>query len=809
MKQPKITFLTDRMIKGHGVDLVVDRIAHGLAKKGYIAEVYANLVDETFTNRKSYKIYRLPPIGLGNAFVLEKRVRKFANFLNSRETDLYIIQSFPFYSLIPKLKKPTLVVDHGIISTVGIPLRRRLFYIYQRLSQNISYFRKAERIVTVSEYLLGQLPGSIRKKADFIYNGIDHYKYSRLCADDVKQYRQELGLNEQDVLLLYVGRLNLSNQPYKGLGELIDIYQKISLKNPAIKLLAVGFGSKNDEEFLKNQGLLCHVNVEEEKMPLIYSACDIYTTCSKWEGFDLPVGEAQYFSKPVICYNIGAHPEIMQNGKTGYIVNDADSFAEKAMLLARDKDMRLRMGNYAKSFIDIFNWQNSINKYDQQIRKILNLGPAELKKHEDTETKKIEEKISEEKVRLTLGNIEESLKKKVAVIIINYNSSYQCLKECLVSLKSQTYKNIEIIIYDNNSTNDTLDIVKKEFDDIKIIKSDKNLGLAAAINNSLKFTDSEYVLLSSFDVTYEKIAIEEFVETINGLDSRYVGLAPKIKLYHQPEYIDSVGVSVDSNLYIGYNGIGQLDLNQYDKPEDIFGVSFTSAFLRRDYLQHSAIETGGQPMDPNYFLFYEDIDFCYRANLTGYKFKSCPTSMVYHRYAYSFRDETTAFVTKYYYLKLNVMKLAYKNAETANMKRVIKNERNIQLLNLKDRNLKSVARKILADAAKSLSSLKKQRQYIQMTRQIPDSDIFKFSWGEYNFFDIARNEPVYCIQNLILTYKRLFIITGSRKYEEYINYLQVLDDTRFKIEPNYLRQFLHGKLEYEPKPIHEFIDRIR
>jgi len=48
MRPIKITFLTDRMIKGHGVDLVVDRIADGLSKKGYMCEVYANVVDETF-----------------------------------------------------------------------------------------------------------------------------------------------------------------------------------------------------------------------------------------------------------------------------------------------------------------------------------------------------------------------------------------------------------------------------------------------------------------------------------------------------------------------------------------------------------------------------------------------------------------------------------------------------------------------------------------------------------------------------------------------------------------------------------------
>ncbi|GAI65775.1 unnamed protein product, partial [marine sediment metagenome] len=56
MRKINLAFITDRMIKGHGVDLVVDRLADGLAKSGYNCKVYCNYFDETFTNRKSYEI---------------------------------------------------------------------------------------------------------------------------------------------------------------------------------------------------------------------------------------------------------------------------------------------------------------------------------------------------------------------------------------------------------------------------------------------------------------------------------------------------------------------------------------------------------------------------------------------------------------------------------------------------------------------------------------------------------------------------------------------------------------------------------
>jgi GT2 family glycosyltransferase len=65
------------------------------------------------------------------------------------------------------------------------------------------------------------------------------------------------------------------------------------------------------------------------------------------------------------------------------------------------------------------------------------------------------------------------------------------------------------------------------------------------------------------------------------------------------------------------------------------------------------------------FPFYEEIDFCYRAALRGYKFRSCPHAVCYHKYAYSFRDDATAYEHKYYYQRLNLLRTAYKNAKDA------------------------------------------------------------------------------------------------------------------------------------------------
>ncbi|MDZ7836902.1 MAG: glycosyltransferase family 4 protein [Actinomycetota bacterium] len=325
---------------------MVDMMADGLAKKGYHTRVYCNYHDETFTGRRSYRITTLPDIRpVRNPIVYERWIRKLVPFFDKRKVDLFVIQSFPFYSLIPKLKKPVLVVDHGIISTEGMPLKRRLFYKYLQWSQNLSYFRKAEKIITVSKFLLSSLPPGLQAKASHIYNGCNHYKLADIPNDErVTNFRQELGVDPDDILLLFVGRLNISNQPYKGVDELVHIHHHLTRGRNDIKMLAVGYGSQNDEALLKNQGILVLPNASEQLMPMIYKACDIYITCSKWEGFDLPVAEAHSFKKPSVCYDIGAHPEITRDGETGFMVKDQAEFIEKLNLLIADKAFKREDG---------------------------------------------------------------------------------------------------------------------------------------------------------------------------------------------------------------------------------------------------------------------------------------------------------------------------------------------------------------------------------------------------------------------------------------------------------------------------------
>ncbi|MBC7333754.1 MAG: hypothetical protein H5T85_04750, partial [Actinobacteria bacterium] len=146
--------------------------------------------------------------------------------------------------------------------------------------------------------------------------------------------------------------------------------------------------------------------------------------------------------------------------------------------------------------------------------------------------------------------------------------------------------------------------------------------------------------------------------------------------------------------------------------------------------------------------------------------------------------------------------------EPHNLKRIIDIELKIQKENIKYRNLKPIAKKILKEFNKSLGYLKEQRKEIQPLRKLSDQNVLTYAWGEANFFDFVRNTPIYSIENLQRTYQRLYVLVGNKKYGEYLSYLESLRLTKFRIQPQILRSLLHHKLEYEPPHVHRFIDNM-
>jgi len=188
----KISFITERMLIGHGVDLVINKLAEGLSGIGYECRVYCTQIDSEYKKRIKYDVSLIPCFHSSNVVRLERKVRELKYIFNNLDTDLFIINTFPYYSIAGVLDKPVISINYGVVSTEGMELKRKLFYKYMDFTEDNFYFKKSSWIISISEFLNNKLPNRLKKKSSVIYLGADHYKNNYLAKENIEEEAKKL-----------------------------------------------------------------------------------------------------------------------------------------------------------------------------------------------------------------------------------------------------------------------------------------------------------------------------------------------------------------------------------------------------------------------------------------------------------------------------------------------------------------------------------------------------------------------------------------------------------------------------------------
>lgn len=216
------------------------------------------------------------------------------------------------------------------------------------------------------------------------------------------------------------------------------------------------------------------------------------------------------------------------------------------------------------------------------------------------------------------------MKIRASVIIPNWNGR-DLLKDCLSSVVNQTYKHFEVVVVDNNSSDDSISFVENNFSAIRLIKLDQNYGFAKAINIGVKKSKAEYVIFLNNDTSVNANWLENLIKCAD-LHPEAVSVNSKILNFYHPKFIDGVGIlinEVGQARSIGYN---EKDKGRYQKEMYIFGATAgASLFKRKEFLK-----IGG--FDENFFMYYEEVDFAFRAQFLGYKSVYCPSALVFHKH---------------------------------------------------------------------------------------------------------------------------------------------------------------------------------
>jgi GT2 family glycosyltransferase len=250
-----------------------------------------------------------------------------------------------------------------------------------------------------------------------------------------------------------------------------------------------------------------------------------------------------------------------------------------------------------------------------------------------------------------MKNLTHIQNKLVSIITVNFNQA-EVTEQLIHSLNDCTYSQIEIIVVDNASSEDC-SYLQEKFPNIKLIRSKTNLGFAGGNNLGVKAAKGNYILFINNDVEVHPNFLEPLIHQLS-LDKNAIAVSPKINYFYNQDVIQYAGSQAVNpyTLKNKHRGTGEKDLGQYDKTE-VTDYAHGACML----VPKSTISKIGL-MHEEYFLYYEEQDWCQRMNKSGGKIYFVYDSIVFHKESISTGKNSPL---KTYYLNRNRVLFARKN----------------------------------------------------------------------------------------------------------------------------------------------------
>ncbi len=221
---------------------------------------------------------------------------------------------------------------------------------------------------------------------------------------------------------------------------------------------------------------------------------------------------------------------------------------------------------------------------------------------------------------------------KVCIAIVTFNSA-RYIGRCLEAVFQQEGVPIEVVVVDNNSTDETREILKEFKGRIRKILSDRNLGFAEAQNRAIRATRAEWVLTLNPDVLLLPGFVRMLVEAgesdpgTGAVCGKLLSIGPGFEALPEPR-IDSTGIFFTPAMRHFDRGWHQPDVQCFESMEYVFGASAAAALFRRRMIDDIAVE--GSFFDPDFFIYREDADVAWRAQLLGWRCIYTPAALAYH-----------------------------------------------------------------------------------------------------------------------------------------------------------------------------------
>lgn len=214
--------------------------------------------------------------------------------------------------------------------------------------------------------------------------------------------------------------------------------------------------------------------------------------------------------------------------------------------------------------------------------------------------------------------------KKISVIIVNYNGK-KYLEECIKSIIENNYKNLEIIVVDNNSSDGSQDLIKDKFNQVILIEETSNHGFAGGNNIGYKVSTGDIIVLLNNDTKIEK---DFFVNMLPVFEEHpKCGVAQaKVVLYDTPEVLDSAGSFWHYSTFLYHYGyLKDSNKEEFNKPYKTFTVKGAAMFIKREIIEKVGL------FDSDFWHYYEETDFCHRVINSGKEVWYYPKAICFHK----------------------------------------------------------------------------------------------------------------------------------------------------------------------------------
>ncbi len=220
---------------------------------------------------------------------------------------------------------------------------------------------------------------------------------------------------------------------------------------------------------------------------------------------------------------------------------------------------------------------------------------------------------------------------RVCIILLNWNGKKDTL-ECLDSLQAVTYKRLQTIVVDNGSTDGSVDAIHKAYPSIPILETGENLGFAGGNNIGIEWAlrkPFEWILLLNNDTTVDPGFVTAFLDAAKEKNAKLLGA--KIYRYNDPLRIDHLGGFWNSDIAEFECPLqGKIDNGSYEEMQKVDYASGCALLLHK-----TVPETIGL-LEPSFFLYWEETDYCFRARKAGFEVWTAPKAKIYHKVSTSF-----------------------------------------------------------------------------------------------------------------------------------------------------------------------------